>query len=180
MPPEVPLEQTQEEIAHHAHETTERWIMGVALTAALLAACAAVNALVSEYYAVKAMDEQIRCADQWNYYQAKGIKAAVLSNKIDLRHVLGKETDPKDLDKLKRYGEEQEEISAKATELQTASARHLSHHEAMAPGVTMFQLAIAIAAISVLTGRKAFWYVAIAGGIVGILFCANGVLLWIG
>ena len=50
----------------------------------------------------------------------------------------------------------------------------------MAPGVTMFQLAIAIAAISVLTGRKAFWYVAIAGGIVGILFCANGVLLWIG
>ena len=103
MPPEVPLEQTQEEIAHHAHETTERWVMGVALTAALLAACAAINALVSEYYAVKAMDEQIRCADQWNYYQAKGIKAAVLSNKIDLRHVLGKETDPKDLDKLKRY-----------------------------------------------------------------------------
>ncbi len=180
MPPEVPLEQTQEEIAHHAHETTERWIMGVALTAALLAACAAINALVSEHYAYEAMLEQIDRTNQWNHYQAKGIKAAVLSNKIDLRHVLGKETDPKDLDKLKRYGEEQEEISAKATELQDASARHLRHHKAMAPGVTMFQLAIAIAAISVLTRRKAFWYVAIGFGIVGLLFCANGVLLWIG
>ncbi len=45
--PEVPLEQTQEEIAHHAHESLESWIMGVALTAAILAACAAITALLS-------------------------------------------------------------------------------------------------------------------------------------
>ena len=35
--PEVPLEQSQEEIAHHAHHATEKWILGVALTAAFLA-----------------------------------------------------------------------------------------------------------------------------------------------
>jgi len=27
--PEVPLEQSQEEIAHHAHHSTEKWILGV-------------------------------------------------------------------------------------------------------------------------------------------------------
>jgi hypothetical protein len=178
--PEVPLEQSQEEIAHHAHGATEPWIMGVALTAAILAACAAINALVSEHYAIEAMIEQIQCSDQWNFYQAKGIKAAVLTTKIDLRRELGKEVDAKDLDHLKRYGKEQEKINADATELQQASAAHLKRHEAMAPGVTMFQLAIAVAAVSVLTRLKAFWFLAIGFGIVGILFYANGVLLWIG
>ncbi len=56
-----------------------------------------------------------------------------------------------------------------------ASKEHLSRHEAMAPGVTMFQLAIAIGAISVLTRRKVFWLVAIAFGAVGVYFVAAGI-----
>ena len=57
--------------------------MGVALTAALLAACAAINALMSENHSVKAMTEQIKSSDDWGYYQAKGIKA-VLAAKIEM------------------------------------------------------------------------------------------------
>ena len=56
----------------------------------------------------------------------------------------------------------------------------MRHHEALAPGVTMFQLAIAIGAIAVLTRRKLFWHLAMVFGLVGVLFFANGVLLWFG
>ncbi len=48
--PEVPLEQSQEDILHHAHASTESWIMGVALTAALLAVIAAITALMAEQH----------------------------------------------------------------------------------------------------------------------------------
>src|SRR2546427_1180411 len=54
-----------------------------ALSAAVLAALAAVASLLSGHYSNEAMLEQLRASDQWNYYQAKGIKASVLSAKLD-------------------------------------------------------------------------------------------------
>ncbi len=179
-PPEVPLEESQETIEHHAHAALESWIMGVALTAAILAACAAVNALMSEHYAVKAMTEQIKSADDWGYYQAKGIKGAVLAAKTDMLRAFGKTVSPADREQAEKYQHEQKEIQASAEAHERASEVHMRHHEALAPGVTMFQLAIAIGAIAVLTRRKLFWHLAMVFGLVGVLFFANGVLLWFG
>ena len=170
--PEVPLEQSQEEIAHHAHGATEPWILGVALTAAILAACAAVASLMAEDNANEAMIERIECADQWSFYQAKGIKANVLATKIELRQALGKTVDPEDVKKLKLYGWDQGAIAEKAKEYQAESEKHLTRHNALAPAVTMFQLAIAVGAVSVLTRRKAFWWVSIFFGAVGLCFLA--------
>ena len=64
--PEVPLEHAHETIEHHAHAASEPWVMGVALTAAILAALAAVTALYAEHFATEAMLEQIRASDRWN------------------------------------------------------------------------------------------------------------------
>ena len=174
--PEVPLEQSQEEIAHHAHGASESWIMGVALTAAILAACAAVASLLAEHNANEAMIEQIQCSDQWSFYQAKGIKANVLAMKIELREGLGKDVDPKDREKLKEYRREQEGIAQEAKEKQEDSQKHLSRHNGLAPAVTMFQLAIAVGAVSVLTRRKAFWWVSIGFGGVGLVFFAASLI----
>jgi hypothetical protein len=66
--PEVPLEQSQENILHHAHVAPESWIMGVALTAALLAVIAAITALMAEYHANEAMILQIQSSDQWSFF----------------------------------------------------------------------------------------------------------------
>ena len=112
--PEVPLEQSQEEIAHHAHHATEPWIMGVALTAALLAALAAVTALLAEHHANEAMILQIRCSDQWNFYQAKSLKANLLTAKMELLAELGKKAGDKDAAKLDQYRQDQQEIKREA------------------------------------------------------------------
>jgi hypothetical protein len=172
--PEVPLEHAHEEMIHHAHESGDPWIMGVALTAALLAVLAAITALLGEEYADEAMHAQIKSSDQWSYYQAKSIKAAIVANRIATFEALGKPVGDAVRAQLKRYEKEQDEIKEKAKELEAEAKVDLAHHAWLGRGVTMFQIAIAISAISVLTRRKAFWLVAIAFGIVGLVLLLIG------
>jgi LPS O-antigen subunit length determinant protein (WzzB/FepE family) len=174
--PEVPLEQSQEEIFHHAHDAEEKWIMGVALTAALLAVIAAITALLAEHHANEAMLEQIQSSDKWNYYQAKGIKANLLVSKMELLTALGETVDAKDRGKLEKYRKEQEAIKEEAEEKERASEAHLQHHTLLSRGVTLFQVGIAVGAISVLTKRKRFWYASLVFGMAGAMMFIWGMM----
>ena len=176
-PPEVPLEQSQEEIAHHAHQTTEKWVMGVALTAALLAVLAAVTALLAEHHANEAMLDQIRSSDKWAFYQAKSIKANLFTTRIELLKALGKTVDEKDLSKVEEYRTGQETVREEAEEKERASETHLRHHTILSRSVTLFQVGIAVAAISVLTRRKSFWFASLAFGVVGVVQLLWGILV---
>src|ERR1700730_10305729 len=81
---EVPLEHLHEEIHHQAEHGSAPWISGVALSTAILAVLAAITGLLSGMHANEAMMDQIRASDQWAFYQAKSIKAAVLEAKTTL------------------------------------------------------------------------------------------------
>jgi len=50
-------------------------------------------------------------------------------------------------------------------------------HQVFARAVTFSQIAIAMAAITVLTRRQWFWAVALGFGAVGLAFCAYGLSL---
>jgi hypothetical protein len=174
--PEVPLEQSQEEIAHQAHHATEKWILGVALTAALLAVAAAITALLAEHHANEAMLDQIRSSDKWAFYQAKSIKANLFATKIELLKALEKTVDEKDLGKVETYRKEQETVREEAEEKQRASEVHLRHHTLLSRSVTLFQVGIAVGAISVLTKRRSFWFASLAFGVVGVAQLLWGML----
>lgn len=173
---EIPTEHLQEEIQHHAQGAAQSWIMGVALTSALLAVLAAVSALLSGHHANEAMIEQMKASDAWSYYQAKGIKAAVLGSRIDFRRALKRTVGPRDEEKLVQYEGEQAKISAEAKELEVSSRRHLRTHETFAAAVTLFQVAIGIAAIAALTRKRRFWLVSMAFGAAGLVFFVLGFL----
>jgi hypothetical protein len=175
--PEVPTEHLHEHIHEHAHGTKIKWVMGVALSSALLAALAAVAALMAGHHVNEAMIEQIRSSDQWNYYQAKGVKSAVLGSKLELLQGLDKTPSEKDREKLSEYKKEQEEIKKKAEEMEVASRHHLHTHVTFAAAVTLFQVAIAIGAISVLTHKRTFWHVSLVFGALGLFFIIKAVLL---
>ena len=174
---EPPIDDVHEEIHRRAEESRERWISGVALSAALLAALAAVASLLSGHHANEATLEQLHASDQWAYYQAKGTKTAILSTKIDLLSSMGKEPTAADREKLAAYQKEQEEIAMDAKEKEAASRDHLSRHVVLSRSVTFFQVAIAVAAISVLTRRRLFWFIGLAFGVVGTFFLIGGLLL---
>jgi hypothetical protein len=169
---EVPLENLHEEIHHRAEHGGEAWISWVALSTAILAVLAAIAGLLSGMHANEAMMSQIEAADKWAYYQAKGIKAAVLDAKTSLTSAPNEE----DRAKAERYQEEQSEIQKEANEKQAEAKSNFHQHETLARGVTMFQIAIAIAAISALTKKRRFWLVSLLFGIAGCVFLVIGFL----
>ena len=164
--PEVPLEHLHEHVKESAKHTGEAWISGVALSTAILAVLAAIASLLSGEYANEAMMNQIEAADQWNYYQAKSIKSAV----VDMKMALSGAPDEQDQSKRARYEKEQEEIKSEAESKQAAAKSYFHKHEVFAHAVTMFQIAIAIAAISALTKKRSFWVVSLVFGAVGCAF----------
>src|SRR5206468_11029610 len=163
---EVPLEHLHEEIHHSAEHSRERWISWVALSTSILAVLAAIAGLLSGRYVNEAMMNQIEASDQWNYYQAKSIKASVLDAKISLSGA----PDESDQSKRDRYEKEQEEIKSEAEQKEAAAKSNFHKHEVFAGGVTMFQIAIAIAALSALTKKPRFWLVSLLFGVVGCVF----------
>lgn len=169
--PEIPLEHLQEEIHHHA-EHSGGWISGVALSTAVLAVLAAIAGLLAGSHANEAMMSQIEASDQWGYYQAKSIKAAVLEAKTSL----GANATADDHARAEKYQEEENEIRHEAEHKQADAKRYFHKHEVFARAVTMFQIAIAIAAISALTKRWRFWVVSMCFGLVGAIFLVLGFL----
>ena len=163
---EVPLEHLQEHVKESAEHTGETWISWVALSTAILAVLAAIASLLSGEYANEAMMNQIEASSQWSYYQAKSIKSAVRRCEDGLSGV----PDEQDQSKRARYEKEQEEIKSEAEHKQAAAKSYFHKHEVFARGVTMFQIAIAIAAISALTKRRRFWFVSLVFGAIGCVF----------
>ena len=168
--PEVPLENVHEHIEHHAHLSREKWVSLVALSTAILAALAAITALLAGDHANEAMIDEIEASDQWNFYQAKGIKAEILKMRLEMAGAQSSANAGVDRAKLAEYGSEQAAIREKAEEQQATAKWHLHKHVILACGVTLFQIAIAIAAISILTKRRLFWGVSLLFGAIGLAF----------
>ncbi len=177
---EVPTEHLHEEMHHRAHESQDPWTSVVALGAALMAVLAAIAALLAGSHANEAMIDQIKSSDKWAYYQAKSIKSAVLSSKIELLKEMGKApgtNNEKDEKKLEDYKKEQEEIQKNAQELEEGSRSHFERHEVFARSVTLFQVAIAMSAISVLTRRRWFFYFSLCFVTIGLGFLVQGLIV---
>ena len=170
--PEVPLERLHEHVHETAEHSGEAWISWVALSTAILAVLAAIASLLSGQHANEAMMSQIEASDKWNYYQAKSIKAAVL----DAKTTLAGTPNESDESKRSRYEKEQEEIKSGAEAREAAAKSNFHRHEVYARAVAMFQIAIAVAAISALTRKRHFWIVSLLFGVAGCIFLALGML----
>jgi hypothetical protein len=181
---EVPLEKTQEDIEHAAHEAHEGaghgsktgWVTWSALLSALLAVCAAVASLNAGHHANEAMIDQIKSSDSWNYYQAKGIKASVATTRMEILEAVGKPVPEAVKAKIAQYADDQKEIQDTAKEQEATSGHHFEVHAIFAESVTFFQIAIAVTAIAVLVRRKQFLLVAGGFGAVGLYFLVQGFL----
>ena len=135
----------------------------MALSTTVLAVLAAIASLLSGEHANEAILSQIEASSQWNYYQAKSIKTAVLDAKIAFTGA----SDESDQSKRARYEKEQQEIRSEAERKQAAAKLCFHKHEVFARGVTMFQIAIAVAAISALTKKRHFRMVSLLFGAAG-------------
>lgn len=171
-------EQSNEHAHHILHESggKEKWVVWVALSTAVVAVLAAITGLLAGTHADESMLAQMRSSDQWAFYQAKGIKADMLNSSNQMLIALGKKPDSANIAKVKKYKMDQQEIMHKAKDFQKESDDHVAKHEILARGVTLFQIAIAIGAISIITKRKPLWLVSLGFAAIGIFFLLQGVL----
>jgi hypothetical protein len=172
MADDSPTEQIHEDILERARETPHAWINWAAATAAALAALAAVSGAMSNNYLTASGRDQIQSNDEWSQYQAKSIKASVLRGKMEVLAALNKPEASADRQKVHEYEHDLESIKQNAERLHESSETHLTRHETIERGVTLFHIGIAVVAIAVLTRRRAFWYLSLLSGAVGIVFFA--------
>ncbi|HEV2607093.1 MAG TPA: DUF4337 domain-containing protein [Xanthomonadaceae bacterium] len=162
----------------------------IALSTALFAALAAIVSLeagstVNEALVLKteATRLQAQASDQWAYYQAKGLKAAVARNAQGPWLALDKTPPAKLAQDEARYTKEQEEIQTKAHELEkerdaksSEADELLHHHHRFAEAVAFLQVGIALGAVAALTKSRAAWWASLLLGMIGGGLFAYGML----
>ncbi len=189
--PEVETEHLHEVIKEELEHEGGRFLKLIALSTAILAVFAAVSALragatVNEALILKTEGTvlQAKASDQWAFYQAKGVKAAVQEASRTSWLAMGKEPPAAYGEAKARYGEEQKDIKAKAEELEKErdekgeEAEHLIHlHHRFAGAVALFQVSIALGAVAALTRNKMVWVGSLAVGAAGIGLFTLGLAL---
>jgi hypothetical protein len=179
---EVDTDNLRESIDREIERQSGGLLRTIALTTALFAALAAIASLeaggtVNEALALKteATQLQAEASDQWSYYQAKGLKAAVADAQKNIWVALDK-APPADLaTNAQRYLDDQKTSREKAEALEherdakTAESEALMHrHHYFADAVALLQVAIALGAIAALTRRRAAW---VGSAILGVIGC---------
>jgi hypothetical protein len=104
------------------------------------------------------------------------VKTYVLSMKVSLLQALDKPIDTKDEEKISTLNQEQLDIKKEAERLGQEANEHLQRHVPLAAAVTLFQIGIALCAITVLTKRRILFYGSLLVGGVGIVFLVKGLL----
>lgn len=128
----------------------------------------------------EAVLKKAQASDQWNFYQAK-------SSKGHLMELAAEFAPPNRRDyyksQVEKYDKEKKEIKAKAEELEAASEKadsesdHLMHpHHKLAQAMTLVQIAISLASITVLTRKRWLFYVAGVAATGGIFLGASALL----
>lgn len=189
MPEEAEVETAKLREAVHEEQEREadRFLRQIALTTAVLAALASVASLkagstVNEALALKTDATHLRAeaSDQWAYYQAKSVKAAVEEASRTSWLAVGKEPPAQYEARIKRYQDEEKQIEYRAREKereshekQDAAEELMDRHHGFAAAVALFQVSIALGAVAALTRTRMVWLASLLMGLAG-----AAILVW--
>jgi Domain of unknown function (DUF4337) len=124
----------------------------------------------------EAVLKKTQASDQWNFYQAKSNKGHLMELAVVMAPA-----NKRDFYKtqIQKYENDKNEIRKKAEELEAESAKaneeseHAMHpHHKLAQAMTLIQIAISLASITVLTRKK--WLFAVAA-----VSAAGGLAMWV-
>jgi hypothetical protein len=153
------------EVEHVAQHGGDKLTSGLAVLTAVLSTIGAIFGYMGGHtqnaallYKNEAAIQKTSASNQWNYYQAKSNKQNLAELSVTL--TAGAERE-KYLQAVERYKKEKEEIKADAEKLEAAakeadrkSEAEMHVHERWALATTLLQIAIALAAITLLTRKR--------------------------
>ncbi|MFM8610444.1 MAG: DUF4337 domain-containing protein [Burkholderiaceae bacterium] len=172
----------------HEDEAQKRQTNRIAMFTAIIATVGAIFAYMggatqanAGLYKNNAALKKTAASNQWNYFQAKSTKQSLAELSRDLA------TNPAEKDKyqtkIDRYEKEKndikgeaEKLEAQATDWDKRSDEQMHQHHRWAQATTALQVAIALAAIALLTRKKWLEYGMFAVAGIGIVVGALAVL----
>ena len=188
------FDRLRESVDEAAEEQNEgrRFLRSVSLSTALIAVVAALaalqagstinEALLKKNASIAASTESF---DGWAQYQAKGIKAAVLSAQKQILISMDRVPQPSIDADLARYQKEQADISAANRKLEKLSRGEeeeaeqlIARHHRFAGSVALLQIAVALSAIAALSRNRGMWMLSLAIAAAGAAVFADGFLLF--
>lgn len=178
---------------HAMEEAVEKDQQSLAQKIALMTAVLATVGAIVSYQSGSAQNEamflknqsilkQAEASDQWAFYQAKSVKSHIDDATAALT------TDPETRARFlaAKMGEDKEkaEIRAEAQKLQAESRRlgeeseaKLRPHERLALALSGLQIAIALAAITILTKRRWLLWGSVSFAVMGVLTAASAFVM---
>ncbi len=162
----------------------DRSLASVSLTMAVVAVCVAVASLLGHRAHTEEVLLQAKASDQWAYYQAKNIRehedvlftdmaAVVASNDAaavaKAREKYGQEAE--------RYKHDKEQIQDKARELDREVATETRRADRYDLAEVFLETGLVVTSITLLSGRRIFWYLGIVLSVVGIVVAVTGAMV---
>ncbi len=175
------LHELQEHAEHAKHDPT---LAPVSVTMAILAVLVAVVSLLGHRSHTEEVVLQATASDQWAYYQAKNIRRHEDEIFVDITSAQPT-TDATALGKLRdkyaqeaaRYKDEQKEIEDKARELEAEVSHARNRADRFDLAEVFLEIGLVITSITLLSGRRLFWWLGIALGATGVAVAATAFLV---
>jgi len=173
------------ELKEHAeHAKEDPTLAPVSLTMAVLAVLVAVVSLLGHRAHTEEVVLQAKSSDQWAYYQAKNIRRHTDELFTDLTSVTPT-TDAAALAKLRdkysqeasRYKDDQKEIEDKAREMEAEVATERDRADRFDLAEVFLEIGLVITSITLLSGRRIFWWLGLVLGVVGIVVAGTAFFL---
>lgn len=176
-----------------AENDKDPWLNYLALTTVILAVCATLATFKGGGYSTRAVLSQAQATDQWNYFQAKGIKAYLYElqkDKIELEltTLQGRDHQPaadafrRKADdyatKIKKYDTEKADIMKEAKRQEAIRDDAQLHSRKFGIAVIFLQIAILLSSIAALLKKRYLWLTGITVGMGGIVYFVDGFLLF--
>ena len=171
-----------QENAEHGRENPS--LVPISVTMAILAVLVAVVSLLGHRSHTEEILLQSKASDQWAYYQAKNIRRHTDEIFSDLTAITTS-SDPGAVGRLRekykteadRYKDEQTDIQAEAKNLENEVMVARRRADRYDLGEVFLEIALVITSITLLSGRRMFWYLGLILGIIGLLAAGSGLLI---
>jgi hypothetical protein len=170
-----------EHAEHAAHDPS---MAPVSLTMAILAVALAIVSLLGHRAHTEEMLLQTQVSDRWAYYQAKNIRLHEDEVMADLASVVVA-TDAQKAAQLRdkykneadRYRTDKSDIETEARNLQRETVLESHRANRFDLGEVFMEIALVVTSITLLTGRRLFWYAGIVFSVIGVAAAVTSLLV---
>jgi hypothetical protein len=171
----------QEHVEHGAHNPE---MAPVSLTMAILAVLVAVVTLLGHRMHTEEVVMQTKANDQWAYYQGKDTRLHTDQKLVGLAAFLPSADSSKSSSWLEstkaeaeKYDKQKDEIQSEARKLESEADIARRRADRFDLGEVFLEIALVITSITLLSGRKVFWWLGMASGLLGIVIAASHILI---